>query len=45
MSFVFSLECWYRVQEVQGSIPSQGPRYTKDGIIIVPEVHLFSTQH
>ena len=28
-----------------GSIPSQGPRHTKDVIKIVPVVPLFSTQH
>ena len=32
------VECWHRVREVPGSIPSQGPRHTKD-------VPLFSTQH
>ena len=31
------VECWLRV-------PSQGPRYTKDVIIMVPVVPLFSTQ-
>ena len=34
-------ECW----EVPGSIPSQGPRHTKDVIKMVPVVPLFSTQH
>ena len=24
------VECWHRVLDVQGSIPSQGPRHTKD---------------
>ena len=24
------VECWLRVREVPGSIPSQGPRHTKD---------------
>ena len=28
-----------------GSIPSQGPRHTKDVIKMVPVVPLFSTQH
>ena len=28
-----------------GSIPSQGPRHTKDVIKMVPVVSLFSTQH
>ena len=27
---------WYRVQEVPGSIPSQGPRHTKDVIKMIP---------
>ena len=26
------VQCWFRVQEVPGSIPSQGPRHTKDVI-------------
>ena len=39
------VECWFRVQEVPGSIPSQGPRHTKDFIKMVPVVPLFSTQH
>ena len=26
------VECWLRVREVPGSIPSQGPRHTKDVI-------------
>ena len=26
------VECWPRVREVLGSIPSQGPRHTKDVI-------------
>ena len=30
------VECWYRVREVPGSIPSQGPRHTKDIIKMVP---------
>ena len=25
------VECWHRVREVLGSIPSQGPRHTKNG--------------
>ena len=33
-----------RVREVPGSIPSQGPRHTKDVIKMVPVVPLFSTQ-
>ena len=37
------LECWY--WEVQGSIPSQGPRHTKDVIEMVPVVPLFGTQY
>ena len=39
------VECWLRVREVPGSIPSQGPRHTKDVIKMVPVVPLFSTQH
>ena len=39
------VECWLRVREVPGSIPSQGPRQTKDVIKMVPVVPLFSTQH
>ena len=30
------VECWHRVQEVPGSIPSQGPRHTKDVIKMAP---------
>jgi len=33
------------VREVPGSIPSQGPRHTKDIIKMVPVVPLFSTQY
>ena len=29
------VECWLRVREVPGSIPSQGPRHTKDVIIVL----------
>ena len=29
------VECWHRVREVPGSIPSQGPRHTKDVIKMV----------
>ena len=39
------VECWLRVREVPGSIPSQGPRHTKDVITMVPVVPLFSSQH
>ena len=39
------VECWFRVREVPGSIPSQGPPHTKDVIKMVPVVPLFSTQH
>ena len=35
------VECWLRVREVPGSIPSQGPRHTKDIIKMVPVVPLF----
>ena len=31
------VECWLRVWEVPGSIPSQVPRHTKDVIKSVPE--------
>ena len=34
-----------RVREVPGSIPSQGPRHTKDVLKMVPVVPLFNTQH
>ena len=37
------VECWLRVREVQGSIPSQGPRQTM--LKMVPVVPLFGTQH
>ena len=33
------------VLEVPGSIPSQGPRHTKDVLKMVPVVPLFSTEH
>ena len=39
------VECWLRVREVPTSIPSQGPRHTKDVIKVVPVVPLFSTEH
>ena len=39
------VECWLRVREAPGSIPSQGPRHTKDVIKMVPVVPLFSTEH
>ena len=39
------VEYWLRVREVPGSIPSQGPRHTKDVLKMVPVVPLFSTQH
>ena len=32
------VECWLRVWEVPGSIPSQGPRHTKDVIKMGPVV-------
>ena len=38
-------ECWLRVQEVPGSIPSQGSHQTKDVIKMVPVVPLFNTEH
>ena len=33
------------MREVPGSIPSQGPRHTKDVIKMVPVLPLFSTEH
>ena len=39
------VDCWLRVREVPGSIPSQGLRHTKDVIKMVPVVPLFSTEH
>ena len=39
------VECWLRLREVPGSIPSQGPHHTKDVIKMVPVVSLFSTEH
>ena len=42
---ILVVECWLRVREVPGSIPSQGPRHTKDVIKMVPVVPLFSTEH
>ena len=39
------VECWLRVREVPGSIPSHGPRPTKDVIKMVPVVPLYSTEH
>ena len=39
------VECWLRVREVPGSIPSQAPRHITDVIKIVPVVPLFSTEH
>ena len=38
------VECWLRVRKVPGSIPSQGPRHTKDVIKMVPVAPLFSTE-
>ena len=39
------VDCWCCVNEVRGSIPSQGQRQTKDVKKMVPVVHFFSTQH
>ena len=39
------VECWLRVREVPGSIPSQGPCHTKDVIKMVPVVLLISTEN
>ena len=33
------------MRDVPGSIPSQGPRHTKDVIKMVPVVPLYSTEH
>ena len=33
------------MREVPGSIPSEGPRHTKDVIKMVPVTPLFSTEH
>ena len=45
----FSIAYWYSAGiecgRVPGSIPSQGPRLTKDVIKMVPVVPLFSTEH
>ena len=40
-----AVESWHHVREVPDSIPSQGPRHTKDVIKMVPVVPLFSTEH
>ena len=42
---VVSITIEEAVSKVPGSIPSQGPRHTKDAIKMVPVVPLFSTQH
>ena len=39
------VECWLRVREVPGSIPSQGSRHTKDVVKMVLVVPLFGTEH
>ena len=39
------VECWIRVREVPGSIPSQGQRHTKDVITNGTSSALFSTEH
>ena len=39
------VESWLRVREAPGSIPSQGPRHTKNVIKMVPVVPLFGIQH
>ena len=39
------VEYWLRVREVKGSIPSQGPRHTKDVMKMIPVVPLYSTEH
>jgi len=42
---MFVVQCWLRMREVLGSIPSQGPRHTKEVIKMVPVVPLFGTEH
>ena len=39
------VECWLWVHDVPGSIPSQGPRHTKDATKMVPVYPLLSTEH
>ena len=39
------VECWLRVRDDRGSIPSQGPRHNKDVIKTIQVVPLFSTEH
>ena len=39
------VQCWLRMRDVPSSIPSQGPRHTKDVLKMVPVVPLFSTEH
>ena len=39
------VECWLRVRDVPGLIPSQGPRHTTAVITMVPVASLFSTEH
>ena len=34
------VECWHRVREAPGSIPSQGPRHTKDVIKMAPALNI-----
>ena len=40
---ILVVEWWLQVREVPGSIPSQGPRHTKDVIKMLPVVSLFGT--
>ena len=42
---ILVVEWWLQVREVPGSIPSQGPRHTKDVIKMLPVVPLFSIEH
>ena len=39
------VECWLRVREVPGSIPSQGSRHPKDVVKMVLLDPLFGTEH
>ena len=40
-----ALSCFVCLREIPGSIPSQGPRHTKNVIKMVPVVPLFRTEH
>ena len=38
------VECWLRVREVPSSIPSQGPRHTKEVIKMVKHINKYSVK-